>query len=83
MINRVFDQRIIEEIQIDEMGIDKIGNRRYNYMMVAYELGNLGGILELRGQLGYIRRSHFSKPQLFASIRGSPQGIQERYVKVC
>ena len=48
MINRVFDQRIIEEIQIDEMGIDRIGNRRYNYMTVAYELGNLGGTLGLR-----------------------------------
>ena len=79
MINRVFDQRIIEEIQIDEMRIDRIGNRRYNYMMVAYELGNLGGTLELRGELGYIRRSYFSKPQLFASIQGSPQGIQEQY----
>ena len=42
MIHRVFDPRIIEEIQIDEMGIDRIGNQRYNYMMVAYELGNLG-----------------------------------------
>ena len=62
MINRVFDQRIIEEIQIDEMGIDRIGNRRYNYMMVAYELGNLGGTFGLSGELGYIRRSHFSKP---------------------
>ena len=46
-------------------------------MMVAYELGNLGGTLGLRGGLGYIRRSHFSKPRVFASIRGSPQGIQE------
>ena len=75
MINRVFDQRITEEIQIDEIGIHRIGNRRYNYMMVAYELGNLGGTLGLRGELGYIRRSHFSKPQVFASIRGSSQGF--------
>ena len=77
MINRVFDQRIIEEIQIDEMGIDRIGNRRYNYMMVAYKLGNSGGTLGLRGELGYIRRSHFSKSQVFASTGGSPQGIQD------
>ena len=73
MINRVFDQRIIEGIQIDEMGIDRIGNRRYNYIMVVYELGNLGSILGSRGELGYIRRSHFSKPQVFAS----QQGIRE------
>ena len=46
-------------------------------MMVAYELDNLGGTLGLRGELGYVRRSHSSKPQLFESIRGSPQGIQE------
>ena len=78
MINRVSDQRIIEEIQIDEIGIDRVGNRRYNYVMVAYESGNLGGTLELRGGLGYIGTSHFSKPQVFASIRGSPQGIQEQ-----
>ena len=76
MINRVFDQRIIEEIQIDEMGIARIGDRRYNYMMVPYELGNLSGTLELRGELGHIRRSHFSKPQVFASIRGNPHGIR-------
>ena len=69
----MFDQRIIEDIQIDEMGIDRIGNRRYNYLMVAYELGNLGGTFELRGEFGYIRRSHFSKPQVFAS----QQGIRE------
>ena len=75
MINGVFDQRIIEKIQIDEMGIDRIGNRRYNYMMVAYELGSLGGTLGLGGDLGHIRRNHFSKPQVFASIRGIPQGI--------
>ena len=62
-----FDQRIIEEIQIDEIRIDRIGSRRYKYMMVAYELGNLGGTLELRGELGYIRRNNFSKPQVFAS----------------
>ena len=68
MINRVSDQRIIEEIQIDEMEIDRVGNRRYSYMMVAYELGNLGGTLGLRGELGYIRRSHFSQPQVFARI---------------
>ena len=53
----------MEEIQIDELEIDRTGNRRYNYMMVAYELGNLDGTLELRGELGYIRRSHFSKQQ--------------------
>ena len=47
-MNGVFDQRIIEEIQIDEMGIGRNGNRRYNYMMVAYELGNLGGTLGSR-----------------------------------
>ena len=52
MINPVFDQRIIEGIQIDEMGIDKTGNKRYNYMMVAYDLGNLGGTLGLTGELG-------------------------------
>ena len=68
MINRVFDQRIIEEIQIDEMGIDRIGNRRYNHMMVAYELGDLGGTLGLRGELGYIRRSHFSQNTTLATI---------------
>ena len=78
MINRVFDQRIIEEIQIDEMRMGRIGNKKYNYMMVAYELGNLGGTLELRGELGYIKRSHFSKSQRFASIRDNPQGIQEQ-----
>ena len=44
-------------------GIDRIGNSRYNYMMVAYELGNLGGTLGSRGELGYIRRCHFSKQQ--------------------
>ena len=79
MINRVFDQRIIEEIQMNEMGIDRIGNRRDNYMMAAYEFGNLSGTLQLRGELGHIRRSHFSKPKVFASIRGSPQGIREQY----
>ena len=63
MINRVFDRRIIEEIQIDEMGIDRIGNRRYSYMMAAYDLGNSGGTLGSRGELGYIRRGHFSKEQ--------------------
>ena len=46
-------------------------------MMVTYELGNLGGTLGLKGEFECIRRSHFSKPQVFASIRGSPQGIQE------
>ena len=61
MINRVFGQGIIEEIHADEMGIDRIGNRRYNYMMAAYELGNLGCTLGSRGELGYIKRSHFSK----------------------
>ena len=81
MRNRVFDQRIIEEIQIDEMGIDRIGNRRYDYMMIAYEFGNLGGTFELSGKLGYIR-SHFSKPQVSASIRGSPQRIQEQFFVV-
>ena len=50
MINRVFDQRIIEEIQIDEIDIDRIGIIRYNYMMVAYELANLGGTFGLRGE---------------------------------
>ena len=75
----MFDQRIIKEIQIDEIGIDKTGNKRDNYMMIGYELGNLGGTLELRGELGYIRRRHFSKPQLFASTQGSPRGIQEQY----
>ena len=78
----MFDQRIIEDIQIDEMGIERIGNRRYNYMMVAYKLDNLGGTRELRGELRYIRRNHFSKPQVFASIRGSAQGIQEQYFVV-
>ena len=74
MINRMFDQRVIEEIEIDEMGIARIGNSRDNYMMVASELGSLGGTLGLKGELRYIRRSHFSKPQVFASIQGSPQG---------
>ena len=46
-------------------------------MMVAYELGNLGGTFGLRGELGYIKRSHFSKIQVFASIQGHLQGIQE------
>ena len=78
----MFDQRIIEEIQIDEMGIDRVGNKRYNYMMVAYQLGNLGGTLGLRGELRYIKKSQFSKPQVFASIRGSPQGIREQYFVV-
>ena len=82
MINRVFDQRIIEEIEIDEMGIDRFGNRRYNYMMFSFEFGNLGGTLGSRGELGYIRRAHFSKPQVFPSIRGSPQEIREQYFVV-
>ena len=77
MLNRLFDQRIIEEIQTDEMGIDRFGDRRYSYMMAAYELRNLGDTLGLRGELGYIRRSHFSKPQVFANIGGNPQRIQE------
>ena len=47
--------------------------------MVAYKLGNLGGTLGLRGELGYIKRSYFFKPQVFASIRGSQQGLQEQY----
>ena len=57
------NQRIIEETQIDEIGIDRIGNTRYNFMMVACESGNLGGTLRSRGELGYIRRGHFSKQQ--------------------
>ena len=61
MINRVFDQMIIEEAHTGEMGIDRIGNSRYSYMMAAYELDNLGGTLGSRGELGYIRRGHFSK----------------------
>ena len=63
MINRVFDRRIIEEIQTDEMGIDRIGKRRYSYMIVAYELRNLSGTTGSKGELGYIRRGHFSKQQ--------------------
>ena len=76
MINRVFDHRIIEEIQIDEMRIDRIGNRRYNYMMVAYESDNLGGTLELRGELGYIRRSHFSKPKCLQAFEAVRKGFR-------
>ena len=64
------------------MGIEKIGNMRYNYMMVAYELGILGGTLGLNGDFRYIRRSHFCKPQVFASIRDSPQGSREQYFVV-
>ena len=82
MIDIVFDQRITEEIQIDKMGIDRIGNRRYNYMIVAYELGNLGCGLGLRGELGYINKRHFSKPQVFTSIRDNPQGSREYYFVV-
>ena len=61
MINQVLDQRIIEEIQTDEIGIDRISNMRYNYMMAAYELGNLGGTLGSRDELGCMKRGHFSK----------------------
>ena len=64
------------------MGINKIGNRRYNYMIVAFELGNSEGTLGLRSELGYIRRCHFSKPKMFASICDSLQGIQEQYFVV-
>ena len=60
-------------------GLNRIGNRWYTYMMVVYELGNLGGTLGLTGDLGYIEGSHFSKPQVFASIRSSLQEIQEQY----
>ena len=76
MINRVFDQRIIEEIWVDEMGIDRIGNRRYNYMMVAYELGNLSGTLGSRGELRYIRSSHFSKPQVLQVFEAVHKGFK-------
>ena len=51
-------------------------------MMVAYELGNLGGTLWSRGELGYIKKCDFSKPKVSASIQGSPQGIQEQYFVV-
>ena len=64
MVNRVLDQKIIEEIQTDEMGIERIGNRRYSYMMAAYELGNLGGTLGSRGELGYIKRGYFPNNKL-------------------
>ena len=64
MLNQVLDERIIEEIHTNQMGIDKIGNRRYNYMMAAYELGNLSSTLGSRGELRYIGRGHFSKQQL-------------------
>ena len=48
-------------------------------MIVAYELGNLEGTFGSRGELGYIRRSHFSKPKVFGSVQGSPQVNQEQY----
>ena len=38
-----------------------IGTTRYKYMMAAYELVNLSGTFGLGGELGYIKRSHFSK----------------------
>ena len=39
------------------MGIHRIDNRRYSYMMAAYELATLGGTLGPRGELGYIMRA--------------------------
>ena len=51
----MFNQRIIEEIQKDEIGINRINNMRYNYIVVTYELDNLGSTLGSRGELGYIK----------------------------
>ena len=51
-------------------------------MMVACELGNLGGTLGLRGELGYIRRSHFSKPKCLRAFEAVRKGIREQYFVV-
>ena len=71
MINQAFHQEIIEGTHKDEMEIDRICDRRYNYMMATYYLGKLGGTLVSKGKPKYVRRGHFSKHNLVRTSSSS------------
>ena len=58
-----------EEVHKDEMGIGGICDKQYGYMAATDRLDNLDGTSRAGGAHSYIRRGHFSKEQVFASIQ--------------